>query len=520
MALTDAEIDVLVDSIIHGAEEKYVTEVSNTLIDNMADGVLSATDVIQLETLAKANTEALQTVLIASRDAIDDEVMKQVQAVLNDADNRDVADLSAYYGTELVASTFAGATTRFTELSYQAARGLSEVISRCNIAMSTAAETLWYQVTGNAITATLQGLKTTDAAIAEAVLKLQKSGLTTIDYSSGISNQVDVAARRHIITQVSQAGGDMTMARLKAINHTLVITSAHFGARPSHEEWQGKPCSTKGTQRVDGVTYPDLYALTGYGTVSGLKGANCKHSFGPYYPGITDLPDTTFAEHQKKYGMTSAEYFAATQKQRTYERAIRATKRDIAGLERAGLGLSNTTYVQKRLLLGKQQSTLRTFCSTNNLSRQYSREKAYGVSAQPKALTGAQWTGTMKAKAAKAVYPTTQAEIDELVNTELSGIKFTVHPTYNERIRTPGATVLGKNSLGEKYVKAMNIGKQAKPGNAELIDTLIHEELEARIWLNFHGSEKYWLLNSASDDERHAYIQKIIDKYVKMKGIK
>ena len=45
------------------------------------------------------------------------------------------------------------------------------------------------------------------------------------------------------------------------------------------------------------------------------------------------------------------------------------------------------------------------------------------------------------------------------------------------------------------------------------------EELEARIWLNRHGSERYWRLNSAGDDERHAYIQKIIDRYVRMKGI-
>ena len=66
----------------------------------------------------------------------------------------------------------------------------------------------------------------------------------------------------------------------------------------------------------------------------------------------------------------------------------------------------------------------------------------------------------------------------------------------------------------------MCIGKQYRKGRAELIDTIVHEELEARIWLNRHSSERYFALNEATDDERHAYIQKIIDRYMRLKGIR
>ena len=135
-----------------------------------------------------------------------------------------------------------------------------------------------------------------------------------------------------------------------------------------------------------------MVSLTEYGSVTGLKGANCRHMIFPYFPNITKLPDREFKEQQEKFGMTSDEYYAATQRQRELERRVRKTKREIAGLEEAGIGFESPTYMNKRLLLGSQQKTLNTFCKDNKLIRLYEREKAYGVAKQPRALTGAKWT--------------------------------------------------------------------------------------------------------------------------------
>ena len=327
-------------------------------------------------------------------------------------------------------------------------------------------------------------------------------------------SQIDVAVRRHVVSQASQAGGRMTLARLAAIGHDLVITSAHYGARPSHAEWQGRPCCVSGPKLVGGVQYPGLVQLTGYGGVGGLKGVNCRHSIGPYYPGVTELPDLSFPRESGHFGMTSEECYEAMQRQRELERRVRGTKREIAAMEQAGIGLETPRYAQKRLLHGRQQQALRKHCEESGLVRNYPREKAYGVGAQPRALRAA-----AKAKAAgRYRHPASQERIDALTSGALAGVRFSAPPTYNGRIRTPGLTKVGYDGDGRKYAGPVYIGKQAKPGDAELVDTILHEELEARIRLNRHGSERYWRLNSAGDDVRHAYIQKIIDRYVRMKA--
>ena len=88
-----------------------------------------------------------------------------------------------------------------------------------------------------------------------------------------------------------------------------------------------------------------------------------------------------------KFSLTTSQNATAPK-----QRRVRKTKREIAGLEEAGIGLENPTYVNKRLLLGSQQKRLNSFCKENKLIRLYEREKAYGVAKQPRALTGAKWT--------------------------------------------------------------------------------------------------------------------------------
>jgi hypothetical protein len=148
-----------------------------------------------------------------------------------------------------------------------------------------------------------------------------------VRYDSGAEADADVALRRHVVTQAAQAGGRLTMEAMRAYGHRLAITDAHFGARPSHAAWQRKPACMDGPATVDGVKYPGLVELTGYGTVQGLHGANCKHSLNPYYPGVTEPPDRSFAAEREHFGMRPEEYYEATQRQRAMERAIRATKR-------------------------------------------------------------------------------------------------------------------------------------------------------------------------------------------------
>lgn len=389
MALSDADVLRLADQIVHGAEERMVAAMADALVDALSEGVMGLSGETALEQLAEADRNLALDVLAEHSGAIDAEVRARVEAALSDASASDEAALSSAYADASAAGAASAAarSARLAEVSRQTAAGIADIVRRRNLAMAANSQRLWIEVAGEAVTGFNLGLVPREELTARAVSRLMAEGLETIDYASGVRSQLDVAIRRHIVTQASQAGGRMAMEAMRAYGHRLVVTSSHYGARPSHAEWQGLPCCMDGPAVVGGVRYPGLAELTGYGTVGGLKGANCRHSINPYFPGVTQLPARSWPEHERRFGMTSERYYEATQRQRELERRVRKTKREIAGMERAGVGLESPTYVQKRLVLGRQQKALREHCGRSGLVRQYAREKAYGVSAQPRALT-------------------------------------------------------------------------------------------------------------------------------------
>lgn len=126
-----------------------------------------------------------------------------------------------------------------------------------------------------------------DAALKDCIRTLSKSGLRTIDYASGRTYQIDTASRMCVRTCISQLSDRITEANIESTGVDLVITSQHVGARPEHEVWENQVFAYKGKSKK----YPDFVESTGYGTVTGLKGANCTHEFYPYWEGISVIPD-------------------------------------------------------------------------------------------------------------------------------------------------------------------------------------------------------------------------------------
>lgn len=171
-----------------------------------------------------------------------------------------------------------------------------------------------------------------DEAVNECVKRLAQSGLRSIDYANGRTYQLDTAARMCVRTGMSQLSGKITEMNLKNTGQDLVRTSQHMGSRPEHAPWQNKVFSYSGTSKK----YPDFFLETGYGTVEGLKGANCTHDFYPYWEGDYIPPDVEPNE----------EYYNNTQKQRAMERGIRATKREIEAQKAIG---GDTTELRAKL---------------------------------------------------------------------------------------------------------------------------------------------------------------------------
>lgn len=181
-----------------------------------------------------------------------------------------------------------------------------------------------------------------DVAVNDCIKRLAQKGLRTIDYAGGRSYQLDTAARMCVRTGMSQLAGKITEMNLKATGQDLVRTSQHMGSRPDHVPWQNKIFSYSGKNKK----YPDFFKETGYGTVSGLKGANCTHDFYPHWEGDYIPPDVEVGE----------EYYKNTQKQRAMERGIRATKREIEAQNAIG---GDTTQLKAKLR--QQEKAYRDF---------------------------------------------------------------------------------------------------------------------------------------------------------------
>lgn len=184
-------------------------------------------------------------------------------------------------------------------------------------------------------------------AIREAVDALARSGLQWIDYPTGWHNRVEVSARRAVMTGVGQLCNQYSEALKEDIGTDFVEVSAHRGARDKgvgfecHLQWQGKCYHVGGAVDYDGVHYPDFVSTCGYGDIRGINGANCRHKWWPFVPGVMersytdeelaniDPPPFTF--EGKQYSA-----YEATQMQRQIETAMRTQKRKMDGYEAAG----------------------------------------------------------------------------------------------------------------------------------------------------------------------------------------
>ena len=74
---------------------------------------------------------------------------------------------------------------------------------------------------------------------------------------------------------------------------------------------------------------------------------------------------------------------------------------------------------------------------------------------------------------------------------------------------------------GQKWSRIkfkIEIGKQNKDTKESLIDSIIHEQLEAEIMLKSYSDSFYSELHKASDKKRHEYINKKIKEYFEDKG--
>ncbi|MCI6120658.1 MAG: phage minor capsid protein [Blautia sp.] len=170
-----------------------------------------------------------------------------------------------------------------------------------------------------------------NSTLRRVVTQLTNSGLRTIDYASGRSYRVNVAARMAVMTGISQLTGRISDMNAEKLGTEYFEVAWHSGARPSHAEWQGRVWSKQ-----------QLYDVCGLGTVTGLLGANCYHEYYPFFPGISERnwSDEWLEEQNRKENTPKKwkgkEYttYEAKQRQRQMETAMRAQRENVQLLQK------------------------------------------------------------------------------------------------------------------------------------------------------------------------------------------
>ena len=172
-----------------------------------------------------------------------------------------------------------------------------------------------------------------NTVLKRTVKEMTNSGLRTVDYATGHSNRVDVAARRAVMTGMSQLTAKVNDSNAEQLGTDTFEVTAHGGARPEHQEWQGK-----------WYTKDELESICGLGEVTGLCGANCYHDYYPVVPGIskpTYTPEEIEEFNRKEnepveYNGKTYTKYEATQRQRKLETTMRAQRQEIKLLKEGG----------------------------------------------------------------------------------------------------------------------------------------------------------------------------------------
>lgn len=214
----------------------------------------------------------------------------------------------------------------------------------------------------------MSGAVSPSQAVKEAIEDLIEYG-AYVRYDTGHTDTIETATARAVRTGISQASAHIQLARMDEMEVDLVLVSSHMGARPTHQVWQGKVYSRSGDSK-----YPDFVTSTGYGTVTGLCGANCRHNFGPYFEGMDNPFEQYDSEENRKQ-------YELEQRQRTLERRIRDTKRKTMNWKNAAEKATDPAqkaeftaeYERKAALLQKQNKAYNDFCESTGQKKRSER---------------------------------------------------------------------------------------------------------------------------------------------------
>lgn len=222
----------------------------------------------------------------------------------------------------------------------------------------------------------MTGTKTYSQAVGDVIDEMTASGVRVVEYASGRSDRIEVAARRALMTGVAQMTDKVNEKNAEELGTEYYEVDWHMGARNTgtgylnHQSWQGKVYSEE-----------EMRTVCGKGQMLGFGGINCYHIAFPFIPGVskrqhTDewLAEQNRKENEKKtFRRREYDTYGALQYQRRLERTIRKQKQDVKLLEKAGADKDDIIAAKSRLRL--TDKTYTEFSKEMGLRQQRERLK-------------------------------------------------------------------------------------------------------------------------------------------------
>lgn len=212
-------------------------------------------------------------------------------------------------------------------------------------------------------------------AIRQACNKLAASGVRTIDYESGRSDRIEVAARRTLLTSVAHVTHRISEQNGEELGADGWEMSAHSGSRPSHAVYQGRQYTQEQYERI-------IKPL--------ISEPNCRHDVFPIILGVSE-PVYTEEELQNidqppfTYEGRTYTAYEASQQMRKMERAMRKQKDRCIVAYAAG---DEEAFATASIRLNRQKYIYEDFCKAADSYTEYERTYVTGFNRSIAARSG------------------------------------------------------------------------------------------------------------------------------------
>ena len=378
-------------SELHANIIKRIIERMMIRLGRGEDYLLTATDKWQIEVLQDAGY-LLEDIQKELADKTKKQV-KEIQEAMEDAGVQALQWDDKIYqaaGLSPVPLLQSPALMRIIQRNYEATAGEWRNFTRTT---ANEAQRLFINQMDNAYNMVVSGAVSYTEAVRDVINNVSEVGMK-VNYPSGYKLSIESATMMIVRTGISQAAAEVSLERMKEMDWDIILVSSHLGARVgdggknpgNHSWWQGKFYSRTGRDK----RFPDFVSSTGYGSITGLSGVNCRHSFG-----TGDGENNPFEQYDTEENRKAYE---KQQRQRTLERRIRDNKRKVQNLQTAVDNCKDEKLkfeLQQKLdrksyTLSQQNKAYKQYCKDNDLKEYAER------------LRVARWSREQAAKAAGA----------------------------------------------------------------------------------------------------------------------